>query len=104
MTPITAQEDFEGRKHIALHRCNTEATLIFRFTAENFVYSVYDQPAFSVVHFNPHLDFEMPGHYLIQIRLGSQHVVDLRAATVELAKKEIADRVLGMIDVAHWSA
>lgn len=100
MTP-TAQEDFEGRKHIAMHR-DTQATLLFRFTAENFVYSVYEQPAFPVVHFDPLLDFEMPAHYLVTIRLGNQHVVDLRAATPELAKKEIADRVLGMLDITSW--
>lgn len=80
-----------------------EAILVFRFTAENFVYSVYIQPEHDVVNIDPLLDWVMPEHCLVTIRLGGKNVVELRAATVELAKKEIADRVLGMLDIAHWS-
>lgn len=96
----TEQQDFEGRKYAAL-MSNAEAVkVVGLFECQQFTYRFYRQPAFTWVNLDPALDWVVPEHFMVLIQFEGKNVVTLRAPTLELAKKDVSDRVLGMLEFA----
>lgn len=99
-TEETKQQDFEGRKYAALMG-NTEAVKVFGiFECQQFTYRIYRQPAHTFVCEDPALDWVVPEHFMLLIQFEGKNVVTLRAATLELAKKDVSDRIAGMLEFA----